>query len=78
MKSEEEAVRKLADVRTRGFSLVRGDLMRGIDAIAVSVLDFKNDLVAVLAAVGPSKSIDVSRNGKPMRDSNWLPRNSSA
>jgi hypothetical protein len=29
VKSEEEAVRKLADVRTRGFSLVRGDLIRG-------------------------------------------------
>lgn len=68
VKSEEQAARKLADVRTRGFSLVRGDLIRGIDAMAVPVLDFKNDLVAVLAAVGPSKSIDVSSSGKPMRE----------
>jgi DNA-binding IclR family transcriptional regulator len=36
--------------------------------MAVPVLDFKNDLVAVLAAVGPSKSIDVSSSGKPMRE----------
>jgi DNA-binding IclR family transcriptional regulator len=67
VKSEAEAARKLADVRARGFSLVRGDLIRGIDAMAVPVLDFKKDLVAVLAAVGPSKSIDVSSNGKSVR-----------
>jgi DNA-binding IclR family transcriptional regulator len=68
VKSEAEAARKLADVRARGFSLVRGDLIRGIDAMAVPVLDFKKDLVAVLAAVGPSKSIDVSNNGKSIRE----------
>jgi len=34
----------------------------------VPVLDFKKDLVAVLAAVGPSKSIDVSSNGKSIRE----------
>jgi DNA-binding IclR family transcriptional regulator len=68
VKSEEDAARKLAEIRTRGFSLVRGDLIRGIDAMAVPVLDFKNDLVAVLAAVGPAKSIDISINGKPMRE----------
>jgi DNA-binding IclR family transcriptional regulator len=58
----------VADVRARGFSLVRGDLIRGIDAMAVPVLDFKKDLVAVLAAVGPSKSIDVSSKGKSVRE----------
>ncbi len=68
VKSEAEAARKLADVRARGFSLVRGDLIRGIDAMAVPVLDFKKDLVAVLAAVGPSKSIDVSSKGKSVRE----------
>jgi DNA-binding IclR family transcriptional regulator len=68
VKSMEEAARKLADVRARGFGLVRGDLIRGIDAMAVPVLDFKNDLVAVLAAVGPSRSIDVSSHGKPIRE----------
>jgi DNA-binding IclR family transcriptional regulator len=68
VKSEAEAARKLVDVRARGFSLVRGDLIRGIDAMAVPVLDFKKDLVAVLAAVGPSKSIDVSSNGKSIRE----------
>ena len=68
VKSLEDAARKLADVRARGFSLVRGDLIRGIDAMAVPVLDFKNDLVAVLAAVGPSRSIDISSNGKPIRE----------
>jgi DNA-binding IclR family transcriptional regulator len=68
VKSQAQAARKLADVRARGFSLVRGDLIRGIDAMAVPVLDFKKDLVAVLAAVGPSKSIDVSSNGKSIRE----------
>ena len=68
VKSEAQAARKLADVRARGFSLVRGDLIRGIDAMAVPVLDFKKDLVAVLAAVGPCKSIDVSGKGKSVRE----------
>jgi len=68
VKSQAQAARKLADVRARGFSLVRGDLIRGIDAMAVPVLDFKKDLVAVLAAVGPSKNIDVSSNGKSIRE----------
>lgn len=68
VKSVEDVARKLADIRARGFGLVKGDLIRGIDAMAVPVLDFKNDLVAVLAAVGPTNSIDVSRNGKPIRE----------
>lgn len=67
MKSEEDAARELAKVRWRGFSLVRGDLIWGTDAIAVPVLDFKNDLV-VLAAVGPARSIDVSSSGKPISE----------
>jgi DNA-binding IclR family transcriptional regulator len=68
VKNRQEAAKKLADVRARGFGLVRGDLIRGIDAIAVPVLDFKNDLVAVLAAVGPSRSIDISSGGKTVRE----------
>jgi DNA-binding IclR family transcriptional regulator len=68
VKDQQEAARKLADVRALGFGLVRGDLIRGIDAIAVPVLDFKNDLVAVLTAVGPSRSIDISSGGKTVRE----------
>jgi DNA-binding IclR family transcriptional regulator len=68
LKSEAEAAAKLADIRRRGFSLVRGDLIRGIDAMAVPVLDYKNDLVAVLAAVGPARSIDISSNGNAVRE----------
>src|SRR5258708_32013674 len=64
VKSEAEAARKLADVRARGFSLVRGDLIRGIDAMAVPVLDFKKDLMAVPASGGPSQRIRVSSKGK--------------
>jgi DNA-binding IclR family transcriptional regulator len=67
LKSEEDAARELANVRGRGFNLVWGDLIRGIDAIAVPVQDFKNDLV-VLSAVGPARSIDVSSSGKPVSE----------
>jgi DNA-binding IclR family transcriptional regulator len=68
IKTEKDAADLLAEVRARGFSLVRGDLIRGIDAVAVPVLDYKNDLVAVLAAVGPTGSIDVSGEGRILRE----------
>ena len=54
---------ELAAIRQQGFSLVRGDLIQGLDAIAVPVLDPMNDLVACLAAVGPSGSLDTSEAG---------------
>ena len=51
---------ELLEIRKNGFSIVRGELIQGLDAIAVPVLDSMNELVACLAAVGPSGSLDIS------------------
>lgn len=59
---------RLDEIRRDGFSLVQGDLIRGLDAIAVPVLDHKGDLVASLAAVGSSGALDISSSGRVVRE----------
>ena len=54
---------ELCAIKTQGFSIVRGELIQGLDAIAVPVLDPMNELVACLATVGPSGSLDISESG---------------
>ncbi len=68
LKDEKAVARKFSEIRESGFSLVQGDLIRGLDAMAVPVLDFKQDLVAVLAVVGPTGSIDISTEGRILRE----------
>jgi DNA-binding IclR family transcriptional regulator len=58
----------LEDIRRDGFSVVQGDLILGLDAIAVPVLDHKQDLVACLAAVGPTGGLDVTASGRVVRE----------
>ena len=48
--------------------MVQGDLIRGLDAIAVPVLDHKGDLVASLAAVGSSGVLDITASGRVVRE----------
>ncbi len=57
-----------AKIRSEGFTVVRGDLIAGLDAIAVPVLDHRSDLVACLAAVGSSDVLDVSASGRVVRE----------
>jgi DNA-binding IclR family transcriptional regulator len=57
-----------AEIRAEGFSVVRGDLIPGLDAIAVPVLDHRGDLVACLAAVGSSDVLDISASGRVVRE----------
>ena len=42
---------------------MRGELIQGLDAIAVPVLDPLGELVPCLATVGPSESLDISETG---------------
>jgi DNA-binding IclR family transcriptional regulator len=56
------------EIRRNGFSVVQGDLIQGLDAIAVPVLDHRGDLVACLAAVGSSGGLDISASGRVVRE----------
>jgi DNA-binding IclR family transcriptional regulator len=55
------------EIRRNGFSVVQGDLIQGLDAVAVPVLDHRGDLVACLAAVGSSGGLDISASGRVVR-----------
>jgi DNA-binding IclR family transcriptional regulator len=55
------------DIRLNGFSLVQGELINGLDAIAVPVLNHRKELVACLAAVGSSGNFDISASGRVVR-----------
>jgi DNA-binding IclR family transcriptional regulator len=57
-----------AEIRGNGFSVVQGDMIPGLDAIAVPVLDHRGDLVACLAAVGSSGALDISSSGRVVRE----------
>jgi DNA-binding IclR family transcriptional regulator len=68
VKTQADVAEMLAQIRVQGFGMVNGDLIRGVDAVGVPVLDHKNDLVAVLAAVGPAGSLDVSPDGRVLKE----------
>jgi DNA-binding IclR family transcriptional regulator len=72
LQSRKLAKTKLAalvqDIRRKGFSIVSGDLIPGLDAIAVPVLDHRQDLVACLAAVGSTGVLDISPSGRVVRE----------
>ena len=55
---------ELDEIRKQGYSIVHGELIQGLDAIAVPVLDPMGELVACLTAVGPSGSLDISEAGR--------------
>jgi DNA-binding IclR family transcriptional regulator len=54
-------------IRQNGFSAVQGDLINGLDAVAVPVLNHRQELVACLAAVGSSGQFDISASGRAVR-----------
>jgi DNA-binding IclR family transcriptional regulator len=56
------------EIRGNGFSVVQGDMIPGLDAIAVPVLDHRNNLVVCLAAVGSSGVLDISPSGRVVRE----------
>lgn len=66
--SKAKAAARLEDIRRNGFSVVQSDLIQGLDAVAVPVLDHKQDLVACLAAVGSSGVLDITASGRVVRE----------
>lgn len=59
---------RLTAIRSDGFSLVRGDLVKGLDAVGVPVLDRAGTLVACLAAVGATGDLDIAATGPVVRE----------
>jgi DNA-binding IclR family transcriptional regulator len=56
------------EIRRNGFSVAQGDMIQGLDAVAVPVLDHRDDLVVCLAAVGASGVLDISSSGRVVRE----------
>jgi DNA-binding IclR family transcriptional regulator len=56
------------EIRRNGFSVVQGDLISGLDAVAVPVLDHQQKLVACFAAVGSTGVLDISASGRVVRE----------
>ena len=59
---------RLTAIRTDGFSYVNGDLVKGLDAVAVPVFDRGDTLVVCLAAVGTTGDLDVAPTGRVVRE----------
>lgn len=58
-----EFAAELNEIRQSGFTHVRDELLPGISAIAVPVFDGFGRLVLAIAAIGPSKMLDVRATG---------------
>jgi DNA-binding IclR family transcriptional regulator len=62
--SLEEALALLADVRTQGVSIISDDYtVRGVEAAAAPVFNFKNELTFTLVIIGVEGVIDMTPNG---------------
>ena len=53
----------IADVQAKGMSLIRGDLLPGLEAICAPVFDSQNDILAGFALLAPSGGL-ADINGK--------------
>lgn len=54
-------------IRQRGFSVVRGKHVAGVDAVAAPVLDQQRQIMLVLTLVGPATTVDVKSDGPHVR-----------
>lgn len=55
--------RELVEVRKRGLSIVRDELIDGISAMAVPVFSGLGQLVLAIAAMGPTSTMDLAPDG---------------
>ena len=51
----------------KGFSAIHGDLVKGLDAAAVPVLDHRSEIIASLAVIGATGDLDTTSSGRPVR-----------
>lgn len=55
--------KELADVRKKGLSVVRNELIDGISAMAVPVFNGFGRVVVAIAAMGPTSTMDLASDG---------------
>lgn len=53
----------IAQVRRHGLGRVQGDLLPGVASLSAPVFDQQNDIVAVLAALGPERGFNADYDG---------------
>lgn len=69
---------RLDEIRSRGLSRVRGDLLAGIASVAAPVFAHDGAIVAVIAALGPQGGFDVAWDGDIAKAVKLAARNLSA
>jgi len=55
--------RQLSETREYGLACVSGDLVPGVNAVAVPIFDHKNRIAGVIGALGRSEELDVDYKG---------------
>ena len=65
--SEAAFMRLLTQIRARGMARVRGDLVRGVDALSAPALDATGDVVLTLTIVASHGALDCRWEGDPAR-----------
>jgi DNA-binding IclR family transcriptional regulator len=55
--------RRLDETRRHGLARVSGDLVPGVNAVAVPIFDHKNRIAGVIGALGRSEELDVDDKG---------------
>ncbi len=61
--NRDEVDKLLADVRSHGMSIVRGNQLASINAISAPVFDHTMSIVAALTILGPERCFDVNLDG---------------
>jgi DNA-binding IclR family transcriptional regulator len=59
--------RMFAQIRKEGFTLVKGEMMVGIHAIGVPILNKHEELIAVISCAGAAGSLDMQPKGPLLR-----------
>ena len=55
--------KRLSETREHGLACVSGDLVPGVNAVAVPIFDHKNCIAGVIGALGRSEELDVDYKG---------------
>ena len=55
--------KRLSETREHGLACVSGDLVPGVNAVAVPIFDHKNGIAGVIGALGRSEELDVDYKG---------------
>lgn len=65
----EDARSLLAGIKARGVSVISGDyVIRGVEAVAAPVFNFKNEITLVIVLVGVEGSMDMRDEGPTLTE----------